>query len=395
MGILAECPICHKKQAAKNRTCSCGENLISAKRSQRVRYWIRFSLNGKRHKEAVGFSIDEARDADGKRRVQKREHRIFDILPEGKMTFSELSAWYLDLAQVKALPTCKRVAGCLKNFNKAFGDRVVNTILPMDLGEYQAKRAADGRKPATIDYELSTVKTMMKRARENRMVSAELMELFGSVKRKLKKGANIRERTLNVKEFLKLAAAAPAHLRAILTVAYHTGMRRGELLRLRWTDIDRDKALIHLGAEATKEKRAKIVPLNHHAEKAISGLPRAIHHDRVFTYKGRPINVNLRRSLSAACKTAGFAYGERVPGGFRFHDLRGTFKTNMLRAGIDKALRDAILGHTLAGMDARYLKPTEDDLRDAMNRYTAWFDAEVGTLAASGPQNGPQEAKRG
>ncbi|HYA01606.1 MAG TPA: hypothetical protein VEI04_00650 [Syntrophobacteria bacterium] len=91
MAILAECPRCDKKQAGKNKLCSCGEDLVKAERSQRVRYWIAHRVEGKQRREVVGFSINEARDADGKRRVQKRENRIFEMLPEAKMTVKELT----------------------------------------------------------------------------------------------------------------------------------------------------------------------------------------------------------------------------------------------------------------------------------------------------------------
>ena len=49
----------------------------------------------------------------------------------------------------------------------------------------------------------------------------------------------------------------------------------------------------------------------------------------------------------------------------------------MLRAGLDKAMRDVILGHSLKGMDAYYLKPTDQDLTEAMVRYTVWLDEEI------------------
>jgi len=48
----------------------------------------------------------------------------------------------------------------------------------------------------------------------------------------------------------------------------------------------------------------------------------------------------------------------------------------MLRAGLDKAMRDVILGHSLKGMDAYYLKPTDEDLIEAMERYTMWLDEQ-------------------
>jgi hypothetical protein len=52
----------------------------------------------------------------------------------------------------------------------------------------------------------------------------------------------------------------------------------------------------------------------------------------------------------------------------------------MLRAGVDKALRDTILGHSLEGMDTFYIKPTEDDLKNAMGKYTQWLHRQMDCL---------------
>ena len=98
MAVLAECPGCHNKQALKNKVCSCGEDLDKIKRSNKVNYWIVYRLpEGKQKKEMIGTSIEEARDANAKRRVQKREKRIFDVKLEARMTFKELTDWYLAL----------------------------------------------------------------------------------------------------------------------------------------------------------------------------------------------------------------------------------------------------------------------------------------------------------
>ena len=70
-------------------------------------------------------------------------------------------------------------------------------------------------------------------------------------------------------------------------------------------------------------------------------------------------------------------YGQKAEDGFRFHDLRTTFKTNMLRAGVDKVYRDAIVGHSLRGMDAFYLKLSDNDLHSAMEKFTTWLDNEI------------------
>ncbi|MBI4642523.1 MAG: hypothetical protein HY790_12630 [Deltaproteobacteria bacterium] len=63
----------------------------------------------------------------------------------------------------------------------------------------------------------------------------------------------------------------------------------------------------------------------------------------------------------------------------------------MLSAGIDKVYRDTILGHSLQGMDAHYISPSEEDLHHAMTIYTTWFDAQIQSVA----QNVAQEVKKG
>ena len=62
------------------------------------------------------------------------------MLPESKMTFQELTDWYLGLSSVKGLASFRNVRIYLNNFNKVYGDKIVGTIKPMDLEEYQTKR---------------------------------------------------------------------------------------------------------------------------------------------------------------------------------------------------------------------------------------------------------------
>ena len=49
----------------------------------------------------------------------------------------------------------------------------------------------------------------------------------------------------------------------------------------------------------------------------------------------------------------------------------------MVDAGVDKAYRDTILGHSLKGMDSHYIKPPESSLTEAMEKYTTWLDAQI------------------
>jgi integrase len=151
---------------------------------------------------------------------------------------------------------------------------------------------------------------------------------------------------------------------------------------LKWSYIDKVNQYIRLPAEATKEGRPKNIPINHHVRKTLDSLPRAILHDYVFTYKGRPIISagDLKRSFKTACKEAGILQGIKTQNGLIFHDIRRTVKTNMLNAGMDKVHRDLILGHSLKGMDVHYMAPDDNALTKAMDKYTMWIDSQISNL---------------
>ena len=380
MAILAQCPICRRKQANRNKICiNCGNDMDKSKRSKKVRFWINYVLpGGKQRREFVGYSIREARDADGKRGAQKRENRIFDMLPESKMTFDQLIDWYLDLQSVAGLSSARRVRSALNNFKGAFGDVEARNIKPLDLENYQIKRERQGAAHATIDMELSLAGTMVNKAFDNDMVNGRVLKAFRSVKRMLKPRSNARSRIVSVVEYLKIIAVAPLHLKSIIITAYNTGMRMGEILGLRWSFVDRDYAFIRLPPELTKEDRPKIVPINHHVEKVLKNTLRAVHHNFVFTYRGNAFSEGgIKRSFKTACKNACVPYGRKTQNGITFHDFRRTFKTSMLTAGVEKVYRDAIVGHSLKGMDVHYLVLSDESLKDAMEIYTRYIDEKI------------------
>ncbi len=282
-----------------------------------------------------------------------------------------------NLPSLKKLASYSRVKAYLSNFGQRFGARVVNPLKLEDLEEYLDQREEQGASPATIDMELSIAKTMVTKAFDNEKVDGKALKPFRRVKRRLKKGNNARGKTLDFTEYLRLLEVAPPHLKALVITAFNTGMRSGELMNLQWSHIDQDKWFIRLPADITNEERAKTIPINHHVKEILDALPRHLHHDFVFTYEGHPTTQNFRKSLRTACKAAEIPFGSDEPHGFVFHDIRSTVKTNMLRAGLDKAMREVILGHSLKGMDAYYLKPTDEDLTEAMNRYTVWLDEQL------------------
>ena len=411
MAILAECPMCHNKQAVKNKVCKCGHDLTKAKRSAKVRYWVSYHLPAKtvigkdgsertvrpQRRELCDrknpYSIENARAADGKRKAQRVENpSILERLPEETMTFEELSDWYLSLKSVKKLRTYSRIELCLNNFNKVFGTRTIGSIRPNELEDYQVRREDEGRAHATIDMELTMAKAAVSKAFNNDMASGRTLKAFKSCKKKLVKGTNARGRTLSLDEFKRLRDEALPHLQPILTVAIYTGARLGEIRGLKWDHVDLEAGFIRWPLTSTKEKKAKSVPINKHVRAVLDELkPNVVTLDGqpqqpyVFTYRGKPIasKNGLKHSWAKACKDAGIPCGRKATNGITFHDIRRTVKTNMVAAGVSAVYRDVILGHSLTGMDVHYMAPSASDLVNAMDKYTQWMDSEFAIVDQS------------
>lgn len=386
MGILAECPSCHTKQSTKNKKCiglvdktnslRCGLNLDAAKRNKSVRYWISYYLPGKKLKrEAVGaledldpYSIEDAKAALAKRRVQKKERRVMDILPDAKMTFDELTQWHLSQDTVKALAYFKTLRSNLASFNREFGDRLANDIEQIDLKNFRTKRLKENHSPAYIDKQIESAKNLVTAALDNRKISGDCLRPFRRLKNLCKKGANARDRILSFAEYESIRINLPPHSQGVFSMAFWTGMRSTEILELTWIKVDLANRIIKLKPTDTKEKFPKRIPISKPLRDLLMKIPERGRQGLVFTYAGKPVKV-IRDGLKTACQKVDILYGRYVEDGFIFHDLRHTFTTNARRAGVHKNVAMTIMGHTDGGdMNLRYDTIEDSDLIEAIDK---------------------------
>jgi integrase len=174
---------------------------------------------------------------------------------------------------------------------------------------------------------------------------------------------NVRMRILTLDEFQSLYENCPAYLKPVVEMAFFMGMRRSEIIKLTWGEVDLKAGFVRSKEPRTKTKVARAVPIHPRVKAALDGLPRGIHTDPVFLLDEKPFD-EFRRSFKSACRAAGIA-------GFNFHDLRHCSLNNLRLSGNDYFRIMAVSGHKTMSCFKRYNLVTEEELSQIK-----WPDSE-------------------
>ena len=163
---------------------------------------------------------------------------------------------------------------------------------------------------------------------------------------KLLEENNRRLRYLSKEECQALINACDRHLRPIVIIALNTGMRKSEVLSLKWDNVDLNHGFILL--EVTKNGKRREIPINDTARETICGLTRRLDAHYLFDdpKTGKPFK-DVKRSFVSACRRAGIK-------DFTFHSLRHTFASHLVMAGVDLTTVKELLGHKTIAMTMRY-----------------------------------------
>jgi integrase len=159
---------------------------------------------------------------------------------------------------------------------------------------------------------------------------------------------NVREGFLEHDQYVALRDELPDHLKLVLVIGYHFGMRRGEILSLRWDQVDWEEKLIRLEKRQTKGKQSRVAPLYGEVrgwlELAFS--ERNEQCPQVITWRGDAVS-DVKTAWNKARIRAG------LPNAL-VHDLRRTAVRNMTRAGIPAKQARLISGHKTDSVFDRY-----------------------------------------
>lgn len=316
-------------------------------------WFIDYYANGRRRREKVGTSKTLAETVLKKRKVEIAEGKFLDIKREQKIKFEEFADEYLEVhCKPNNKSWYKSDYSNLKNLKKYFAGKCLHEITPKDIEQYRAERLKEVSR-STLNRVLNCLSSLYNRAIEWGKATYNPM-----TKIKLFKVPNKRIRYLENEEIDKLLDNCCEHLKPIVIVALHTGMRKGEILGLKWHDIDIKRNIIHLLNTKNGEKRE--VPMNDVVQKTIIGVLK--HPDSQYIFcngDGKPYR-NVRKSFFTALKRAGII-------NFRFHDLRHTFASHLVMSGVDLNTVRELLGHKSLEMTLRYSHLSLDHKKRAVD----------------------------
>jgi integrase len=340
------------------------------------KWYLDYTVKGKRVREFGGFTKEQARNALAKIRLERLDERLGFSKPKelDPVPFESFADEFLEIYSKQNKRSWKRDALLLKNLKRFFAGKTLQEIGPEQVERFKAQRKTDfvtrfkaTKKtpiaPATINRELACLKTLFSKAVEWGRIEKNTVRTVKKFKED-----NVRERILTAEEAQRLIESASASIRPVLIIALNTGMRKNEILCLKWANVDYLRGYILI--ETSKSGKSRKIPMNGAVSSALMGLPHVAEFVFYNPETKAPIK-DIKTAFKAACRKAkANPKDEKDPGivGLRLHDLRHTAATWMIQAGVDIVTVSRILGHASIQMTMRYAHPTPENMRQAVDR---------------------------
>lgn len=255
----------------------------------------------------------------------------------------------------------ERVASTVKMLREHFGSWRAVAVTSEAVDKFQVELQQDGYKDASINRFCQLLGQAFKLAiAKKRLSNAPVIT-------HLSEKDNARTGFFTEAEIHRVIANLPSHLRDFTLFAYITGMRKGEVISLRWSDVHGEQ--ITLPAAHSKNQEARTIPLEGELAELIERRRTArcvrrgdtmLLSDYIFHRNGEPIG-SFRKAWDTACAKA------EIPGRL-FHDLRRCAAKNLIEAGVPQAVAMKITGHKTISMFQRYAIVEPQQQREALRQ---------------------------
>ena len=235
------------------------------------------------------------------------------------------------------------------------GSKRLVEIAPFDLERYRRQRKQAGVSDVTINRELAFLRHLYTMAITWGKASENPVK-----KIQFARENNGRIRMLSLGEEGQLLAYCRPQLKPLVVAALHTGFRSSELLSLTWEDVDFRRQIITVQAAYAKNGESRSVPMN-------TVLTTTLKVVRMGTAATGPVFCNRQGTPYRSFRTA-FERAVRKAGleDFTFHDLRHTFASRLVMAGVDLPTVQSLMGHKDISMTLRYTHLSSDHKQRAV-----------------------------
>jgi integrase len=316
---------------------------------QGTNWYIDFYANGRRVRQKIGPSKKLAESVLNKQKTAVVERRYLDIRKKSKVKFETLVEIYLNYAKANKR-SWDRDRRSLKCLSTCFGGKYIYEISPYQIENYKIERLK-ALSPASVNRELACLKHMF-----NKAIEWGILETNPARRVRLLRENNQRLRYLTEEEIQNLYECCADHLRPVIVTALFTGMRKNEILKLKWEDIDFKQKIIFIRNSKNNESRE--IPISDQLMVALRN--QRFKSPYIFARQdGKPF-ICIKTVFQNAVKRAGIK-------DFRFHDLRHTFASHLIMSGVDLMTVKDLLGHKTINMTLRYAHLSPDHKRQAVN----------------------------
>lgn len=346
-------------------------------------WWGSFQHRGVLHRVSLGRWANEdvrsKEQANGvlDRMKEKVRAGAFDADAENPppaatpttLTFDAFADLFIErYVKAKGLRTLDKIEWQMPFLKERFGPKALADIRVGDIDDLVQDLKAKPRKPATINRYLALLRRMLNWAVEREYLDRTPFRRGSQAVIKLERENNRRSRRLTADEEKRLLNAARPITKALIIAALDTGMRRGELLGLRFGDVDFDRQVIHVRAENAKSKRGRSIPIATTRLKAGLEWLRIDAEGRqkddaapVFSNRvGEPLK-DFRDGWVNALAAANIT-------GLWFHDLRGEYASRLVERGVPLSQVRDLLGHASIVTTERYDRQRFEALAAAAKR---------------------------